>query len=472
MNRSFNKSQSLRYLECSAVEVKSKFGAEFRRFSLDRYKPGKFEDFYKLILHIHHIANLEVMIGYADMHGDLLPINNDDNFFKAVSSAHPLLRVFIQRQVCLAWEVQKLGKCCKMNMLTTLVSIVMDSNRKSAAAQVVKEMRGVVSSLSGLVLNTDCGQMNYASGKPFRFVPITTGEVELYNSMTKADEVDYSNFGTNTLSRKKKALVTLRNDNLRRRPHINISMPHDFRPVSSIIDVDILPETHRRVRLYRHGCEKPLGFYIRDGTSVRVTPHGLEKVPGIFISRMVPGGLAESTGLLAVNDEVLEVNGIEVAGKTLDQVTDMMIANSHNLIITVKPANQRNNIIRSSRMSGSSGQSTDSTASHHSLPTSHVLQNFHPDEMESDEEADIVIEGGLEPQHIPKLHSLTSSSLSRINGSSLSHRLQRDLVLNNNSGRESNGNIHKLLSSLKTDPRHSLVIPRGGIEEDGTVITL
>lgn len=74
------------------------FGAEFRRFSLDRYKPGKFEDFYKLILHIHHIANLEVMIGYADVHGDLLPINNDDNFFKAVSSAHPLLRVFIQRQ--------------------------------------------------------------------------------------------------------------------------------------------------------------------------------------------------------------------------------------------------------------------------------------------------------------------------------------------------------------------------------------
>ncbi len=47
---------------------------------------------------------------------------------------------------------------------------------------------------------------------------------------------------------------------------------------------------------------------------------GLEKVPGIFISRLVPGGLAESTGLLAVNDEVLEVNGIEVAGKSLDQV--------------------------------------------------------------------------------------------------------------------------------------------------------
>ncbi|XP_048662657.1 partitioning defective 6 homolog gamma [Marmota marmota marmota] len=126
---------------------------------------------------------------------------------------------------------------------------------------------------------------------------------------------------------------------------------------------------------------------------------------------MVPGGLAESTGLLAVNDEVLEVNGIEVAGKTLDQVTDMMIANSHNLIVTVKPANQRNNVVRSSRTSGSSGQSTDSTASHHSLPVAHVLQNFHPDEMESDEEADIVIEGTLEPQSVSKMQGTPSGSL-------------------------------------------------------------
>ncbi|KAK6618727.1 Partitioning defective protein 6 [Polyplax serrata] len=128
-----------------------------------------------------------------------------------------------------------------------------------------------------------------------------------------------------------------------------ISNPHDFRKVSEIIDVDVVPETHRRVRLLKHGSDKPLGFYIRDGTSVKVTPSGLEKMPGIFISRLVPGGLAESTGLLAVNDEVLEVNGIDVVGKTLDQVTDMMVANSSNLIITVKPANQRTTMARPRR---------------------------------------------------------------------------------------------------------------------------
>ncbi|XP_011150814.2 partitioning defective protein 6 [Harpegnathos saltator] len=154
-----------------------------------------------------------------------------------------------------------------------------------------------------------------------------------------------------------------------------ISNPHDFRQVSAIIDVDILPETCRRVRLLKHGSDKPLGFYIKDGESFRILPPsaggGIEKVPGVFISRLVPGGLAESTGLLAVNDEVLEVNGIEVAGKTLDQVTDMMIANSSNLIITVKPANQRaalaaprrGSFSRNSQLSSGSRQSTQSAGS-------------------------------------------------------------------------------------------------------------
>ncbi|CAF4400067.1 unnamed protein product, partial [Adineta steineri] len=42
----------------------------------------------------------------------------------------------------------------------------------------------------------------------------------------------------------------------------------------------------------------------------------------------------------------IEVNGIEVSGKTLDQVTDMMVANSHNLIITVRPQNDTFNLQR------------------------------------------------------------------------------------------------------------------------------
>ena len=50
------------------------------------------------------------------------------------------------------------------------------------------------------------------------------------------------------------------------------SKPVHYLKVSAIIDVDIVPDTCRRVKLLKHGSDKPLGFYIRDGTSVRVTP--------------------------------------------------------------------------------------------------------------------------------------------------------------------------------------------------------
>ncbi len=41
---------------------------------------------------------MDVLIGYADVQGELLPINNDDNFCKAVTSTQSLLRIFIQLQ--------------------------------------------------------------------------------------------------------------------------------------------------------------------------------------------------------------------------------------------------------------------------------------------------------------------------------------------------------------------------------------
>jgi len=145
---------------------------------------------------------------------------------------------------------------------------------------------------------------------------------------TEKNTIDVEGFGKSTVNRRK----------------VQISTPKDFRPVSAIIDVDILPETLRRVRLHKHGSDKPLGFYIRDGVSVRLKGEEVEKVQSIFISRLVSNGLAAMTGLLAIDDEVLEVNSIEVTGKTLDQVTDMMVANAANLIITVKPASQKNNI--------------------------------------------------------------------------------------------------------------------------------
>ncbi|KAG7161174.1 Partitioning defective 6 beta-like [Homarus americanus] len=250
-----------RATQSTLIEVKSKFDAEFRRFSVERDKYEKLEDFRSLVEELHRLANIAFVLAYTDPRdGDLLPITNDDNFRKALQCARPLLKIIVQHK-------------------GSLEHLPNGSNHR------------ISSILSPFVTQ--------------------------------------------------------------HRNKLSISYPQDFRQVAAIIDVDVVPEVCRRVRLLKHGSDKPLGFYIRDGTSVRVTPHGLERVPGIFISRLVPGGLAESTGLLAVNDEV----------------TDMMVANSSNLIITVKPANQRtqSHTPRRGSFSRNSAMSSGSQQSHQSV---------------------------------------------------------------------------------------------------------
>ncbi|CAG0902334.1 unnamed protein product, partial [Darwinula stevensoni] len=81
------------------IEVKSKFETEFRRFSFDRHKFPKFEDFHCFIESRHLLSDVPFTLSYTDpKDGDLLPINNDDNYAKAIENARPLLRVIVQRK--------------------------------------------------------------------------------------------------------------------------------------------------------------------------------------------------------------------------------------------------------------------------------------------------------------------------------------------------------------------------------------
>ncbi|XP_056622373.1 partitioning defective 6 homolog alpha [Triplophysa dalaica] len=381
--------------EESVVEVKSKFEAEYRRFALKRNGAGDFQEFYQLLQTIHRIPGVDVLLGYADIHGDLLPINNDDNFHKALSSANPLLRIIIQ----------------------------------------------------------------------------------------KRDEDDAVPFPTGSLQRRKKGLAGLRHSQQSKsKAGLLIGLPQDFRQISSIIDVDILPETHLRVCLHKQGTYKPLGFYIRDGVSIRVTPQGVEKVPGVFISRLVKGGLADSTGLLGVNDEILEVNCIDVAGKSLDQVTDMMVANSHNLIVTVKPVNQRNNIMhRASKTSAgnSSVGSVGSALSHDSAP-SPASQNASQysnsvAEGESDDDTDLILENDNVRSYMP--HRLTNGNGSHGNALSSGVFTHRPLPQSVSLPSSSSLSDSKASLSSLTTPTHNgsptkMSSSQESMREDGNFITL
>jgi len=45
----------------------------------------------------------------------------------------------------------------------------------------------------------------------------------------------------------------------------------------------------------------------------------------VIIGRIVKGGVAEKSGLLYEGDEILEINGHEIRGMTIDDVCNLMV---------------------------------------------------------------------------------------------------------------------------------------------------
>lgn len=45
----------------------------------------------------------------------------------------------------------------------------------------------------------------------------------------------------------------------------------------------------------------------------------------VIISRIVKGGAAEHSGLLHEGDEILEINGVEIRGKDVNEVFDILV---------------------------------------------------------------------------------------------------------------------------------------------------
>lgn len=59
----------------------------------------RFEDFKNLLSKLHYLGKIQFLVFYIDPHdNDLLPINNDDNYSRAIKTARPLLRIIVQRK--------------------------------------------------------------------------------------------------------------------------------------------------------------------------------------------------------------------------------------------------------------------------------------------------------------------------------------------------------------------------------------
>ena len=109
--------------------------------------------------------------------------------------------------------------------------------------------------------------------------------------------------------------------------------------VAHIIENEKLKKI-RRVQLCKDNLNEQYGLFIRDGYNRGASEagDGKPRVAGIFVSRFVVGGVAERSGLLGVNDQVLEINGVSVVGRSLIDVYRLMSSSSYTLVLTIKSA--------------------------------------------------------------------------------------------------------------------------------------
>lgn len=65
------------------------------------------------------------------------------------------------------------------------------------------------------------------------------------------------------------------------------------------------------------------------------------EMDSVIISRIVRGGAAERSGLLSEGDEILEINSIEIRGKDVNQVFDILVGSAAMSVRLPGPAERR-----------------------------------------------------------------------------------------------------------------------------------
>lgn len=101
------------------------FDAEFRRWSIKRNPETQqhtFDDFYSTIERYHKLNGIPFLISYIDPRdNDLLPINNDDNYHRALTIARPLLRIIVQKKGDSFEDTMGYGTMRPKNLISSLL---------------------------------------------------------------------------------------------------------------------------------------------------------------------------------------------------------------------------------------------------------------------------------------------------------------------------------------------------------------
>ena len=75
-----------------------------------------------------------------------------------------------------------------------------------------------------------------------------------------------------------------------------------------------------------------ISFFLSQGATVR------NEGDSVVVGRIVRGGAAEASGLLHEGDEILEINGHDIRGRSVDDVCELMASLTGTLTFLVVPS--------------------------------------------------------------------------------------------------------------------------------------
>uniref|UniRef100_A0A8C8R956 Protein PALS1 n=1 Tax=Pelusios castaneus TaxID=367368 RepID=A0A8C8R956_9SAUR len=123
-------------------------------------------------------------------------------------------------------------------------------------------------------------------------------------------------------------------------PHIQaLLLAHD-----KVAEQEMQPEPVTNEKVYEnvglYGGETVKIVRIEKARDIPLGATVRNEIDSVIISRIVKGGAAEKSGLLHEGDEVLEINGIEIRGKDVNEVFDLLADMHGTLTFVLIPSQQ------------------------------------------------------------------------------------------------------------------------------------
>ncbi|KAG9509737.1 MAGUK p55 subfamily member 5, partial [Fragariocoptes setiger] len=217
------------------------------------------------------------------------------------------------------------------DLLQTVISLLREGNVTNETAELISiltkyEMDGLCSAFDRITQPFDFSDHKQSNGVDYQISPSRNQQTKPYNpnqyQSTSPDQPHPQQHFEN-----RQQMHSPQQHPAYNQHPINPAYESNAYPMHSIIpDMDVdMNGSYVRIARIEKSSSQPLGATVRNEND------------RVVIGRIVRGGAAEKSGLLHEGDEILQVNGIEMKGKNINQVFDILNEMKGTLIFMIAP---------------------------------------------------------------------------------------------------------------------------------------